>query len=138
MIWDSISHEGETNDPQGSNFDESLQPKDGVNQQIVDKTSLLYHYLKVINLRNKYANLFLNGNVSNIELPNNVNTCLKYSDDTDIIYCLSNTCEYKATIDLTLISSDVKILDEVRIINETSYIEDNKLILMPFASVILK
>ena len=138
MIWDSISHEGETNDPQGSNFDESLQPKDGVNQQIVDKTSLLYHYLKVINLRNKYANLFLNGNVSNIELPNNVNTCLKYSDDTDTIYCLSNTCEYKATIDLTLISNDVKIQDEVRIINETSYIEDNKLILMPFASVILK
>lgn len=138
MIWDSLTHEGETKDPVGSNYDISLQPKDGVNQQLVDKTSLLYHYMKVINLRNKYAYLFLNGSVESVELPNLVNTCLKYSNGEETIYSLTNVGYYKATIDLSLISSDVRISDEVRIINETSYIEDGKLILMPYASVILK
>lgn len=138
MIWDSLTHEGETTDPVGSDYDISLQPKDGANQQLVDKTSLLYHYKKIINLRNKYADLFLNGSVESVELPNLVNTCLKYSNGEETIYSLTNVGYYKATIDLSLISSDVRISDEVRIINETSYIEDGKLILMPYASVILK
>lgn len=138
MIWDSITHQGETDDPQGSTYDQNLQPEDGVNQQIIDKTSLLYHYMKVINLRNKYSELFLNGNVENIVLANNINTCLKFYNDNETIYCLTNTSEYKATIDLSLISSDVTISDEIRVINEISYIKDGKLILMPFASVILK
>lgn len=141
MIWDSNDDTGETNDPPGADYDFSNQPKDGVNQQLEDKTSVLYHYKKIINLRNKYGDLFLNGSVKQNVLPNNPSCfSLNYSNNDVDLDLFINCAPFGYTIDLSTIYDEntlnnISITDEIRIISDSSYIEDNLLHVAPFTTL---
>lgn len=140
MIWGGSDKENETIDPPGANFDTNLQVKFGANDLKDDPSSLTYHYKKILNLRNKYADLFLKGDVSYVKISSAIYG-LKFSNESKEIIVLTNIFDNLIELNLTNYIeniSDYKIVDEIQIINEKAKLsQDGELYLPPFSSIVL-
>lgn len=111
MIWSNNNKNGECKDPINNDFDHKKQINKGVDEQIEDKNSLLYHYRKIINTRNKYNDYFLNGTFS--YLSNSKIGVTGYEinlDNKPTLYVVFNYL--KETADISL-ADNLKIVDEV-------------------------
>lgn len=139
MIWGGSEKDNETIDPPGANYDSNLQVKLGVNDLKDDITSLTYHYKKIINLRNKYADIFLYGDVSYVKI-SSVLFGLEFSYEGKDIILLTNIYEKGLNLKLSTYIEDYDkyaLTDEVQIINEQSSYDLDYLKIMPFSTIII-
>lgn len=142
MIWDRTDKTGECVFPEAnrpdldSNNDQVLE---GVNQQLAKNYSTLNHYRKVINIRNKYP--FIKDSVFT-----NMTDLINQEHDNVLAYKLSLGDEYiivihnfeKVNVELDVSSFASQILDEVSVSKLTPELENGKLRLGKYSTVILK
>ena len=142
MIWDRVDKTGECAFPEinrpelNSNNDQVIE---GVNQQLSQNFSTLNHYKKVINIRNKYP--FIKDSIFT-----NMTSYINQKYDNVLAYKLSLGDEYiivihnfeKQNVELDVSSFASTILDEVSAFKLTPELENGKLRLGRYSTVILK
>ena len=141
MIWDGTSDEGLCAFPENGkeHLDTTVQVKDGVKQQLETDYSVLNHYKKVINIRNKYSfikdSVFTNlTDKINQEYDNVLAYKLSYGDEYIII--IHNFEKYNVELDVSSFASEM--LDEVSCSKLTPEFENGLLRLGTLSTVILK
>lgn len=119
MIWSKNDKTGECKDPKNASFSESQQVENGVYDLLEDKNSLLYHYRKVINTRNKYNEYFLNGTF--VYLTNSLTGVTGYEiylENKPTLYVVFNYLNEDKDIDL---SKNLQIVDEITKTKSSTY-----------------
>ena len=142
MVWDRTTKQGhcafpESNRPElNSNNDQVLE---GAVQQLAKGYSTLNHYKKVINIRNKYP--FIKNSVFT-----NMTDLINQEHDNVLAYKLSLGDEYiivihnfeKVNVELDVSSFATSILDEVSVTKLIPELENGKLRLGKYSTVVLR
>lgn len=141
MIWDKNDKTGECAFPESSRPDlaNNVQVSDGVNQQLATNYSLLNHYKKVINIRNKYPfiknSVFTNLTDLINDEHNNV-LAYKLSLNDEYIIVIHNFENINVEIDVSSFASSIE--DEVSVSKLIPELENGKLRIGKYSTVILK
>lgn len=129
MLW---GDEDTIQDPEGSTFDISKQINGTVKEQLSNDSSLLKHYIKLIQLRKKYPAI-ARGEYEQLSFNNSHLGGFKITYNDEIIYLVHNTSDGEIVVE----SNEFKqLLDSVGLSN-ASY-KDGKLLVGAYTSVILK
>ena len=139
MIWSKDDKTGETVFPERNRQDlnNNDQVEEGVNDKLKEGYSLLNHYKKVINVRNKYP-IFKHGIFSSmyneLELDNDYIVAYKISLNDDYIVVITNVGEENATINV----KEMEIQDEINTSRLIPQIKNGILEIAPKSTVLLK
>ena len=141
MIWDGNSNEGLCAFPEKGkeHLNTTVQVSEGVKQQLETDYSVLNHYKKVINIRNKYD--FVKDSVFT-----NLTDKINQTHDNVLAYKLSSGDEYiivihnfeKYNVELDVSSFATEMLDEVSCTKLVPELNDGTLKLGTLSTVILK
>ena len=137
MVWSKSNKTGECKYPENSTKSlwDGTQVKKGVNDQLKDGYSLVNHYKKAINIRNKYP--FLKQgvftNITNLTDPDGV-VAYRIALDSNYIDVYHNFSEETVKINV----KDTSILDEINTSKKAPKLSDGVLTLAPYSSAVLK
>lgn len=139
MIWSSKDKIGQCQFPEQNrkDLDTTVQVKSGVFDKLSENYSLLNHYKKVINVRNKYPfikNANFKSIVSDIDYEENVLVAYKLYDDNNEIYVITNVGE--ENIEIKAVGS--QIVDSINTAKLIPELKDGKLKIGAHSTVILK
>jgi len=140
MIWSKKDKTGECKFPESNRQDlnkNNEQVEDGVEDKMNEKFSLLKHYQKAINVRNKYS--FLKHSkydcmVAELETDEKSVLAYKLYLDDEYIIVVHNFSSYAVTVT----SPGESIVDEINTSHLKPKLEDNKLSLGAYSTVIMK
>ena len=136
MIWLEKDTSEQTNNPPGTTYDFSLQVSKGAFDLLNVPNSLLNHYKKVINLRNKYP-IFHDGLYYHYQLHDNIHLAMfKIEKDEDIIYLIHNFSDHQIEANINM--SNLEIIDEIKTMQKPASLNKDLLTLEAYSSVILK
>ena len=127
MLWSSEDKTGMTYNPPGVNY--SNQVDTSVEIQDKDKESLLNHYRKVANIRNK-STLYETGKIESIKVDESI-YAMKFYDDNDSLIVYHNFSEEVKTI---TIDYEFNSFDTT---NKQNKIKNNTLTIQPLSSVVV-
>ena len=143
MIWDKQDKTGECDFPEESRFDLSNndQVELGVNDRLNENYSLLNHYKKAINVRNKYGDLFKYATVTskidglNVDekYKNNV-YAYELSYNGEKILIVHNFADKNIKCNIL----DSEILDSINTTRKIPEYENNVLVLGAHSTVVMK
>lgn len=139
MIWSKDDKKGECKFPEKNRQDlnNNEQVELGVEDKLNEKFSLLKHYQKVINVRNKYP-FMKNGIFKNMtEMLNTDDSGImayKISLNDDYVIIVHNFRPYSVVVD----SLSDTIVDEINTSHLKPKIEEGKLTIAPYSTVLLK
>ena len=139
MVWSKSDKTGECSFPEKnrSSLEDNDQVKEGVNDQLKKGYSLLNHYKKVINIRNKYP--FLKNGVftsmmDKVDAFTSWVIMYKISLGDKHIIVVHNFAEEKVEIEVPA----EKILDEINTSKVAPKFANGKLTLAPYSSVVME
>lgn len=139
MVWDDEDKTGECKFPESNRLDLSYneQVELGVEDRLNEKFSVLKHYQKVINIRNKYP-LFKHGIFKDLtktlETTEKSVLAYKISLEEDYVTVVHNMCPYA----ITVTSPGTEIIEEINTSHLHPNLDGDKLSIAAFSSVILK
>ena len=140
IIWSELDKTGECKFPERnreSQLGDNEQVKKGVNDQLATPYSLVNHYQKVINVRNKYP-MFKHGvftsAVSLLNTDNKHVLAYKISLNDDYIYVVHNF----DSVAVEVTAPGQEILDEINTSRKLPELENGKLRLGAYSTVIVK
>lgn len=141
MIWSETNKKGECDFPEKNrpDLDNTIQVKTGVEDNLNTNYSLVNHYKKVINLRNKYSFIRNSSfvNLTNrIEDPSKHVLAYKLVTDKESIIVIHNFNEKDIEIGLNNISNE--IIDSINTTKKMPQIKEGKLGIGSYSTVILK
>ena len=140
MIWERGNNTGLCSfpDPTRLDLDNTAQVVNGVKDQLDINYSLLNHYKKVINIRNKYPfikDAIFTNQFYNLQIKDTGMICYELSDDNNKILVVHNTSRFVQTIDVSKLSDT--ILDSINLRKLKPKLEAGKLSLAGLSSVVL-
>jgi len=140
MVWSKNSNTGKCDFPESNrkDLDDTIQVEDGVIDQLSTNYSLINHYKKVLNVRNKYSFIrdarFINKSSS---AGNNENLLLyELVNGTNKILIVTNAGTKNCQVDVSSISNG-NILDSINTIKKLPKCENGKLTLGAYSTVII-
>ena len=138
MIWSEKDKTGQCDFPEKNktSLDTTEQVKKGVNDRLKDGYSLLNHYKKVINIRNKYPFLKHGTFTSMMNQVDDYTPWViiyKISLGNDYIIVVHNFAGEKVEIN----SPGEEILDEINTSKKAPKLSNGTLILQPYSSVVM-
>jgi alpha-amylase len=141
MQWQRANDTMRPKNPKGTTYDMSYQIKDGVKEFLEEPFSLLNHYKKVINVRNKYP--FINyASVEDIEVHfvKGTVTLLKITGrNNEVIYVMHNLDEETKEVDFAKHGlKDLEIADDIFTTQVRSKIKGNTIHIAPYSTLVLK
>lgn len=114
FIWSSSNKKGETSYPEKNNVLSYVQKTSGAEDDALYTTSLLNHYKKVGNVRNKYQ-VLKSGSFKSLssKLTSYADKVLAYKvyDDNETIYVLTNASSSDTVIKLSDVTTDIVNID---------------------------
>lgn len=141
MVWQRVGDEMRPDIPQGTTYNMNEQVQEGVAEGLETPFSLLNHYRKVINIRNKYP-WFPLARIDNIVVDSRQLTVFKLSDKSNPntkIYVVHNLYNDERKLDLSSVSDlSLYIDDELITDGVHATLENNVLTVAKYSSVILK
>ena len=139
MIWSKKDKTGECAFPETKrqDLDDTEQVKEGVDDQLKKGYSLLNHYKKVINIRNKYPFLkhgIFTSMVKNLETDFNWMLAYKIALGDEYIIAVHNFSDQK----MTVTAPGSEILDEINTSKVAPKLNNGKLTLGAYSSVVMR
>lgn len=140
MIWSSTNKVGECDFPETNRQDliDNEQVSEGVDDQLATNYSLLNHYRKVINVRNKYSfikDAVFTSLVSNLNTDNTHVLAYSLSLGDEQIVIVHNFNEYN--VEVTLPIASASILDSISISHKIPLIQNGMLKIGAQSTVVL-
>ena len=128
MLWSNNDKTGIAFNPPGVNY--TSQVDTSVEEQLDDKNSLLNHYIKVANIRNK-STLYEKGNIEAQETNNSSIYAMKYYNNEESLIVYHNFADEEITIEIQ------EIISSFDTTNKQNKLKNNKLTLQPLSSVVV-
>ena len=141
MIWNKEDKTGECKFPETDRMDlaKNDQVESGVYDELKNKNSLVNHYRKVINVRNKYS-VFKNGIYTDLTPTLNINSekdqvlAYKISYNDEYVIVVHNFSDYNQKVT----SPGTELLDTINTDQRVSELRGEELIIAHHSTVILK
>lgn len=141
MIWQRVGDEDRTDVPPGTTYNMREQVQEGVKEGLETPFSLLNHYRKVINIRNRYP-WFNFADFTNLPLNSRQLAAFKINDrdnKNDALYIVHNLHNDARSISVSELGDiELYIDDELFTDGVRAEIVDDTLIIGKYSSVILK
>lgn len=134
MVWDGDDINGQCDNPPGTTYDMNLQVKNGVGENAEIPDSLLNHYRKVLNIRNKYPmihdGLFNRHSVGNAKI-----AMLSVTKNDEVLYIAHNFSDVSVSFDLP--ESNLTVIDDISVAGIKPVLNGQNLTIDAYSSVIL-